>query len=157
MTRGVSRLGNVVTVVNTEAPLGMTENIQPDPLEIVRTVASSMAPPGVDNLYSQGYLVLVPGIEHVQQLSAAGWGKCDIQLNLFETACQPWGLLKNRGQSKGPRFPELVDQTDDASLVPIMNDLGGLTVLVGGGAGGESMFLPAAGAQSLSVSRVIES
>ena len=156
VTRGFGREDNVVTVVNAEAPHSMTENIQTDPLQIMRTFASSMATLGVNNLYSQGHPVLVLGLEHVQHLSAAGWNKRDIQQNLFELARQPWGLMKNRGKSKGPRFPDFVDQTDDESMVPIMNAPGDLIVLVGGGAGGKSMFLPTAGGQSLSVSRVIE-
>jgi hypothetical protein len=156
VTRGFKREQNVVTVVNAEAPHSMTENIQTDPVEIMRTFASSMATLGVNNLYSQGQPVLVLGLEHVQHLSAAGWNKRDIQKALFEMARQPWGLMKNRGKSKGPRFPEFVDKTNDHSMVPIMNAPDDLIVIVGGGAGGKSMFLPTAGAQSLSVSKIIE-
>lgn len=155
VTRGFRREQNVVTVVNAEAPHSMTENIQTDPLEIMRTFASSMATLGVNNLYSQGHPVLALGLEHVQHLSSAGWNKRDIQKALFEMARQPWGLMKNRGKSKGPRFPEFVDKTDDNSMVPIMNAPEDLIVLVGGGAGGKSMFLPTAGGQSLSVSKII--
>jgi hypothetical protein len=156
VTRGFRREDNVVTVVNAEAPHSMTENIQTDPMEIMRTFASSMATLGVNNLYSQGHPVLVLGLEHVQHLAAAGWTKRDIQQHLFEMARQPWGLIKNRGKSKGPRFPEFVDQNDDNSTVPIMNAPEDLIVIVGGGAGGKSMFLPTAGAQSLSVSQRID-
>ena len=156
VTRGFKREQNVVTVVNAEAPHSMTENIQTDPVEIMRTFASSMATLGVNNLYSQGHPVLVLGLEHVQHLSAAGWNKRDIQKALFEMARQPWGLMKNRGKSKGPRFPEFVDKTNDHSMVPIMNAPDDLIVIVGGGAGGKSMFLPTAGAQSLSFSKIIE-
>ena len=154
--RGFRREQNVVTVVNAEAPHSMTENIQTDALEILRTFASSMATLGVNNLYSQGHPVLVLGLEHVQHLSAAGWSKREIQQTLFELARQPWGLVKNRGKSKGPHFPEFVDRSDDSSMVPILNAAEDLIVIVGGGAGGKSMFLPTAGAQSLSVSKLIE-
>ncbi len=156
VTRGFRREQNVVTVVNAEAPHSMTENIQTDALEIMRTFASSMATLGVNNLYSQGHPVLVLDLEHVQHLSAAGWNKRDIQKALFEMARQPWGLMKNRGKSKGPRFPEFVDKNNDHSMVPIMNAPDDLSVIVGGGAGGKSMFLPTAGGQSLSVSKIIE-
>jgi hypothetical protein len=156
VTRGFRREQNVVTVVNAEAPHSMTENIQTDAMEIMRTFASSMATLGVNNLYSQGHPVLVLGLEHVQHLHAAGWNKHDIQKALFELARQPWGLMKNRGKSKGPRFPEFVDQSDDKSMVPITNTAEDLIVMVGGGAGGKSMFLPTAGGQSLSVSKIIE-
>jgi hypothetical protein len=156
VTRGFKREQNVVTVVNAEAPHSMTENVQTDPREILRTFASSMATLGVNNLYSQGQPVLVLGLEHVQHLKAAGWVKRDVQQALFEMARQPWGLMKNRGKSRGPRFPEFVDQNDDRSMVPIMNAPEDLIVIVGGGAGGKSMFLPTAGGQSLSVSQIIE-
>ncbi len=154
--RGYAREQSVVTVVNTEAPHSMTENIQTDPQEIVTTFASCMATLGVNNLYSQGNPVLVLGLEHAHHIAAAGWSKRDLQNALFERARQPWGLMKNRGKSKGPRFPESVDRNDDRSMVPIVWEAQDLITIVGGGAGGKSMFLPTAGGQSLSVSKPIE-
>jgi hypothetical protein len=154
--RGFAREQSVVTVVNTEAPHSMTENVQTDAAEIVRTFASCMATLGVNNLYSQGNPVLVLGVEHAQHIAASGWSKHDLQQALFERARQPWGLMKNRGKSKGPRFPEFVDRTNDDSTVPIVREPGDLIVLVAGGAGGKSMFLPTAGGQSLAVSKAIE-
>jgi len=154
--RGFERGQSVVTVVNTEAPHSMTENVQTDPDEIVRTFASSMATLGVNNLYSQGTPVLALGIEHAQHIASAGWSKRKLQEAIFERARQPWGLVKNRGKSKGPRFPEFVDRNDDASMVPIVREPSDLIVIVAGGAGGKSMFLPTAGGQSLAVSKPIE-
>jgi len=154
--RGFRREQGVVTVVNTEAPHSMTENVQTDPVEIMRTFASSMATLGVNNLYSQGHPVLVLGLEPVHHIAAAGWSKMDVKRALFERARQPWGLMKNRGKSKGPRFPESVDRSDDNSMVPILWEARDLILIVGGGAGGKSMFLPTAGGQSLSVSKAIE-
>ena len=154
--RGFRKEQDVVTVVNAEAPHSMTENVQTDAVEIMRTFASSMATLGVNNLYSQGHPVLALGLEHVQNFAAAGMSKRDVQTKLFEMARQPWGLMKNRGKSKGPRFPEFVDQSDDNSMVPIINAPEDLIVIVAGGAGGKSMFLPTAGGQSLSVSKLIE-
>jgi len=154
--RGYAREQSVVTVVNAEAPHSMTENIQTDPDEIVRTFSSCMATLGVNNLYSQGHPILVMGVEHARHIAAAGWSKYDVQKALFERARQPWGLAKNRGKSKGPRFPELVDRNDDNSMVPIVRAPRDLILIVAGGAGGKSMFLPTAGGQSLSVSKVIE-
>jgi hypothetical protein len=132
--------------VNAEAPHSMTENIQTDPEEIMRTFASCMATLGVNNLYSQGNPVLVLGIEHARHIASAGWSKRDVQRALFERARQPWGLVKNRGKSKGPRFPEFVDKNDDRDLL----------VIGAGGAGGKSMFVPTAGGQSLAVSKRVE-
>jgi hypothetical protein len=154
--RGFRREQSVVTVVNTEAPHSMTENVQTNADEIILTFASCMATLGVNNLYSQGHPVLALGIEHAQHISSAGWSKQDVKKALFERARQPWGLMKNRGKSKGPHFPEFVDRNDDASMVPILWEAKDLILLVAGGAGGKSMFLPTAGGQSLSVSKIIE-
>ncbi len=154
--RGFCPEQDVVTVVNAEAPHSMTENVQTEPLEIMRTFASSMATLGVNNLYSQGHPVLALGLEHVHYLADGGLSKREVQTALFEMARQPWGLMKNRGKSKGPRFPEFVDQSDDRSMVPIINAPEDLIVIVAGGAGGKSMFMPTAGGQSLSVSKLIE-
>lgn len=154
--RGFTRSQSVVTVVNTEAPHSMTENIQTAADEIVCTFASCMATLGVNNLYSQGTPVLVLGVEHARHIAAAGWSKRDLQQALFERARQPWGLMKHRGKSKGPRFPEFVDRNDDSSLVPIVREPQDLLIVVGGGAGGKSMFLPTAGGQSLAVSKSID-
>ena len=154
--RGFARDESVVTVVNAEAPHSMTENIRTDPGGMIETFASSMATLGVNNLYSQGHPILVMGIEHAKHFAAAGWSKADVKKALFEKARQPWGLMKDRGKSKGPRFPEFVDRSDDRSMVPVVGAAEDLILIVAGGAGGKSMFLPTAGGQSLSVSRPIE-
>jgi len=154
--RGFAADESAVTVVNTEAPHSMTENVRTDPIEIIETFAPTMATLGGNNLYSQGHPVLMLGPEHVGHIAAAGWTKDDVKMALFEYARQPWGLAKNRGKSNGPFFPKWVDRNDDASMVPIVGEPDDLIVIVGGGAGGKSMWCPTAGAQSLSVSKAVE-
>jgi hypothetical protein len=154
--RGFDPGDSVVTVVNAEAPHSMTENVQTDPIEIMRTFADTMATLGGNNLYSQGHPVLVLGPENAGHVAAAGWKKLDVQKALFEMARRPWGLVKNRGKSNGPFFPVWVDKNDDQAMVPIVNEPRDLIVVVAGGAGGKSMWCPTAGAQSLSVSKPIE-
>ena len=147
---------SLVTVINAEAPHSITENVQTDPIEIVRTFAQTMATLGGNNVYSQGTPVLVLGPEHAQHVARASWSKRDLKQALFECARQPWGLVRNRGKSKGPCFPAWVDRNDESSLVPIVGRPEDLIVIVAGGAGGKSMWCPTAGAQSLAVSKVVE-
>jgi hypothetical protein len=154
--RGFAPSDSVVTVVNAEAPHSMTENVQTDPIEIMRTFADSMAGLGGNNLYSQGHPVLVLGPEHARHIAAAGWTKRDVQKALFEMARRPWRLVKDRGKSRGPFFPVWIDRNDPDAMVPIVNEPRDLIVLVAGGAGGKSMWCPTAGAQSLSISKPIE-
>lgn len=154
--RGFAPHESVVTVVNAEAPHSVTENMQTDPLEIMRTAASTMAALGGNNLYSQGHPVLALGPEHARYIAAAGWTKRDVKLCLFERARQPWRLVKGRGKSLGPFFPVWVDTRDEDAPVPVVCHPDDLIVIVAGGAGGKSMWLPTAGAHSLSVSHVVE-
>jgi hypothetical protein len=154
--RGFKAQDSVVTVVNAEAPHSMTENVQTDPIEIMRTFADSMATYGCNNLYSQGHPALIFGPENAQHVAEAGWKKLDVQNAIFEMARKPWGMVKNRGKSKGPFFPLWVNKNDDNAMVPIINGPRDLIVVVAGGAGGKSMWCPTAGAQSLSVSKLID-
>lgn len=147
---------SLVTVINAEAPHSMTENVETEPLEIVRTFAQTMATLGGNNIYSQGTPVLVLGPEHAQHIAHASWSKQDLKQALFERARQPWGLIRNRGKSKGPRFPVWIDRNDENATVPIVGRPEDLIVVVAGGAGGKSMWCPTAGAQSLAVSKLIE-
>src|SRR5262249_37501580 len=151
--RGFKGDGRRGTVVNAEAPHSMTENVQTDPIEIMRTFADSMATYGCNNLYSQGHPALIFGPENAQHIAAAGWKKLDVQKAIFEMARKPWGMAKNRGKSKGPFFPIWVNKNDDNALVPIINEPRDLIVVVAGGAGGKSMGCPTPGAPSLSVSK----
>lgn len=154
--RGFDEGDSTVTLINAEAPQSITENEQTHPIEIMRTFASNMATLGGNNLHSQGHPVLVMGPEHAAHIAAAGWSKRDVKMALFDRARLPWGLAKNRGKSKGPFFPNWVDQRDDNAMVPILGHPDDLILIVGGGAGGKSMWCPTAGAQSLSVSKRIE-
>ena len=140
--------------MNAEAPHSMTENVQTDPIEIMRTFADSMA-----TLRRQQSLFAGPpgrwcsGRSMPSTSRPAAGKKLDVQKALFEMARQPWGMVKNRGKSKGPFFPVWVDQNDENAMVPIINEPRDLIVVVAGGAGGKSMWCPTAGAQSLSVSK----
>src|SRR5208283_1783824 len=99
--RGFDARDSVVTVVNAEAPHSMTENVQTDPIEIMRTFADTMATLGGNNLYSQGHPVLVFGVENAQHVAAAGWTKLDVQKALFEMARQPWASPRTAASPRG--------------------------------------------------------
>jgi hypothetical protein len=88
-------------------------------------------------------------------VAISGVGHCGSS-SPWSVARKPWGMVRNRGKSKGPVFPAWVDQNDENAMVPIINEPRDLIVVVAGGAGGKSMWCPTAGAQSLSVSKRIE-
>lgn len=151
--RGFSLDDSVVTVVCTEAPHSATDNVNASAVQTLTTCASVMATLGGNNVYSQGEPVLALGPEHAAHIAAEGWSKSDVKMFIFETARQPWRFVKGRGKSIGPNFPKWLENAKDDDQIPIVTRPQDLIVIVCGGAGGKSMVLPTAGAQTLSVSR----
>lgn len=153
--RGFDRQQNVVTVVNAEAPHSATDNVTASARQTLTTCASVFATLGSNNLYSQGEPVLALGREHAAAIAAEGWSKLDVKTYIFEQARQPWKLVRGRGKSIGPNWPKWLDHAEDDDMVPVVTNPDDLIVVVCGGAGGKSMVIPTAGAQSLSATREI--
>lgn len=154
--RGFAEDDSVVTVVNAEAPHSVTDNLATTARQVLTTAASSLAALGSNNLYSQGDPILALGPEHAAVIAQDGWSKRDVRLYVYEAARQPWRLVKGRGKSLGPFFPKWLERPEDDDTVPIVSHPDDLIVIVLGGAGGKSMAIPTAGAQSRAVSRRIE-
>lgn len=154
--RGFATGDSVVTVVNAEAPHSVTDNLATSARQVLTTCASNLATLGSNNLYSQGDPILALGPEHASCIAADGWSKEDVKLYVYEAARQPWRLVRSRGKSRGPFFPKWLEAAEDDDMVPIVCHPDDLIVIVCGGAGGKSMAIPTAGAQSRAVSRRIE-
>lgn len=153
--RGFAPQTSTVTLVCGEAPHCITDNYNTHPIDLLIGYADSMATLGGNNLSSQGEPVLVMAPEHAAYIARAGWSKDDVKRFLFERARKPWKLVGPRGKSKGPTFPNWVDRRDPEALVPIVTHPEALLVIVAGGEGQKSMWIPTPGAQTLSVTEAI--
>ena len=149
--RGFALDESTVTLVCGEAPHCITDNYNTEPRALLFGYADSMATLGGNNLSSQGEPVLVMAPEHAAYIARAGWSKADVKRYLFEKARKPWKHVGVRGKSKGPTFPVWVDRTDPEASVPILTHADALILIVGGGEGQKSMWIPTPGAQTLSV------
>ena len=149
--RGFAPGESAVTLVCGEAPHCITDNYNTDPRALLFGYADSMATLGGNNLSSQGEPVLVMAPEHAAHIARAGWSKADVKRYLFEKARKPWKRVSVRGKSKGPTFPVWVDRTDPEALVPILTRADALILIVAGGEGQKSMWIPTPGSQTLSV------
>ena len=149
--RGFARDESTVTLTCGEAPHCITDNYNTEPHALLFGYADSMATLGGNNLSSQGEPVLVMAPEHAAYIARAGWSKADVKRYLFEKARKPWKHVGVRGKSKGPAFPVWVDRTDPEASVPILTRADALILIVGGGEGQKSMWIPTPGAQTLSV------
>lgn len=149
--RGFARDESTVTLTCGEAPHCITDNYNTAPHALLFGYADSMATLGGNNLSSQGEPALVMAPEHAAYIARAGWSKADVKRYLFEKARKPWKHVGVRGKSKGPAFPVWVDRTDPEASVPILTHADALILIVGGGEGQKSMWIPTPGAQTLSV------
>ena len=149
--RGFAPDESTVTLMCGESPHCITDNYNTDPHALLFGYADSMATLGGNNLSSQGEPVLVMAPEHAAYIARAGWSKADVKRYLFEKARKPWKHVGVRGKSKGPTFPVWVDRTNPEASVPILTHADALILIIGGGEGQKSMWIPTPGAQTLSV------
>ena len=150
--RGFEPDESTVTLTCGEAPHCITDNYNTEPHALLFGYADSMATLGGNNLSSQGepVLVMAPRARRLYRAGRAG-AKRTRSAICSRRREKPWKHVGVRGKSKGPTFPVWVDRTDPEASVPILTHADALILIVGGGEGQKSMWIPTPGAQTLSV------
>jgi len=156
--RGFARSDSTVTVFGAEAPHNINNHWSATPHGLLRTIADSMATLGSNHLYLGGESFVVLGPEHAAVLAQAGWSKHDVRIFLYDQARKPLTQVKIGGMY-GPEtqrnlWPRWLDQTNEAERVPIARRAEDIAILVAGGAGRHSVYLPGWGSRS--VTRLIQ-
>jgi hypothetical protein len=150
--RGFARTDSTVTVFGAEAPHNINNHWSSTPHGLLRTIADSMATLGSNHLYLGGESMLVLGPEHADVLAKAGWTKRDVRAFLFEQARKPLALAKIGGmygpETRRNLWPRWIDHDNERERIPIARRADDLTILVAGGAGRHSVYLPGWGARS---------
>ncbi len=100
-------------------------------------------------------MLVVLGPEHAHSIAADGLSRKDVQQILWEEARNKVGVLKLRAMYTVGSLPEWVDLTDDEALCPIVGKPEDIHIVVSGGPGKHSAFIPTFGT-SFSVTRKIE-
>ena len=157
--RGLQPTDSAVTVYGAEGPHNINNQMTDSPHTLLLTIASMMANLGSNHPYLMGesYVVLCP--EHAEVCAKAGWRKADVKQFLFEHARVQHRRLKNGGiygpeTMKYNTWPRWIDRSDDDVMVPICRRADDITIVVAGGPGRHSAYLP--GWASRSVTRKIE-
>jgi hypothetical protein len=151
--RGFAPSDSAVTVFGAEAPHNINNHWSATPHGLLHTIADSMATLGSNHLYLGGESFVVLGPEHADVLSKAGWTKRDVRAFLFEHARKPLVQVKIGGMY-GPEtqrnlWPRWIDHENDTERVPIARRPEDFAILVAGGAGRHSVYLPGWGARSV--------
>ena len=147
-TRGFAPGENAVTVFGTEGPHNVQDHGSNTALGIMLTIAGSMSQAGSNNILSRGSPVLAFGPEHAATVAAEGWSREDIQNYVFEHARYPLTDLSDE------LFEVIQDHTAQGvpvplfkreDLAPIADNPESIHVIVAGGPGKHSAWLPTFG------------
>ena len=154
--RGFPREVDTVTVCGSEAPHNINDHGSSTPDGIVTTVAGTAAIVGSNNIYLGGEPLVILGPEHAATVAGGGFGKDDFKRALWERAQVP---LSRFDPSNIERFavihPAGFRDRPPETRVPIARRWSDIMVVVAGGAGKHSVFVPTFGA-TRSVTRRID-
>ncbi|MCZ6730882.1 MAG: hypothetical protein O7C61_14365 [SAR324 cluster bacterium] len=154
--KGFSSEDSTVTVYSGEAPHNVNEHVCDSPFTTLRVIASVMTTLAHNHVtgVSKGDCLVVLGPEHAHSIAAGGLSRRDVQTYFWETARNPVSRIHDRGPHTA-NWPEWVNQEDMEAMVPIVAVPEDIHILVAGGPGKHSCFIPTFGFQR-SVTRKIE-
>jgi hypothetical protein len=148
-----------VTLYGAEGPQNINNQAADNPFDILTTVASMMTNLGSNHIFIQGesFVVLCP--EHANIIASAGWTKADVRHFLFQNATRSHreikaGGIHGRKTQNYTTWPRWVDRDDPDARIPVTRRVDDITVIVAGGPGRHSAYLPGWGTRS--VTRKIE-
>jgi hypothetical protein len=157
VTRGFDRNDSTVTVFSGEGPHNINDHVCRSAHSTLAVVADTMTTIGHNNAGSvvRGDVLVAFGPEHAHTIASGGLSKLDVQRFLFEHARNKVGKLNLRAMYKAENWPDWVDATDDEALCPIVGKPEDIHIVVTGGPGKHSAFIPTFGT-SKSVTRKID-
>ena len=151
--RGFRPEDSTVTVYAAEAPHNINNHGSDNARDLLTVIADSMAVLGGNHMYLGGECFVVLSPEHAATIAASGWRKKDVCSFLYEHARKPLRLLRLGGMygadTQRNLWPRWVDHGDPDALIPPTRRLEDITILVAGGAGKHSVFVPGWGSRSV--------
>ena len=150
MERGFEPGQSTVTVVGCENPHNINDHVSTDADGILTTVARSLSDMGSNNAYLHGGPVLAFGPEHAAIVAGGGLSKDGVRRYVFDHARIPRHIWERGGMAKMADDPFA-----DSAEVPIIADPADLIIVVIGGFGRHSSWLPTFGGSTVAITRPI--
>jgi hypothetical protein len=153
--RGFARECSTVTVVGAEGTMNMNSHAK-DAVELARVIAETMIHPPSNEYTHGGEPWLVIGPEHAEIFKRAGWSKAEVKRRLWEQSKMKAGRMSARDLMRavdsrtvelGPIGPE--------TLLPISARPDEIGIVVAGGPGTHSIYIPSFG-NTRAVTREVE-
>jgi len=138
--RGFDAATSTVTVIAAENPHNINDHSAQTADELLKTIVSVMTTIGNnDVLYQKGEPVLVLGPEHAATIAGGGFSKERLKAFIHEKARIPRAGFHDRALHD--RFPDW----DTNASIPVTSEESALIVIVAGGQGKQSLFIPSFG------------
>ncbi len=144
--RGYAPETSTVTVVGGEAPHNINDHGSTSALGLLGTVAGTIAIVGSNHAAGVGEPLIVFGPEHAATIAADGFNKAQIKTWLFEHATVAAGRFSPENIERfSKRYPEHWSNHTPETLIPIAAAAEDINIVVAGGAGKHSCFIPTFG------------
>ena len=147
VARGFAPEESTVTLFAAESPHNINDHVASKDTDLLITVADTMATIGHNNAccVGSGDVMVVLGPEHAHTVASGGMTRRDVQAFLFEHARNRVGKIKGRAMWGMFDWPDWVDKNDDECMVPVVEKPEDIAVVVAGGVGKHSSFIPTFG------------
>ncbi|MBI2848915.1 MAG: hypothetical protein HYX88_02155 [Chloroflexi bacterium] len=144
--RGFRPEDSTVTVVGADAPYNINDHGSTSAQDLLTTISNTMAVPGSNNALAGGEPLVVLGPEHAAIIAGDGWAKKEVKKFIFEKARLPLERFSAANQRRLPTLrPDWVGKAKGPFLLPLADRAEDIMVLVAGGAGKHSLFIPTFG------------
>ncbi len=148
--RGFDAEDSTVTVTGAEGPHNLNDHVSERADGILATLQGAMSDMGSNNAYLYGQPTIAFGPEHAAILAADGWSKDAIRQFVFDEVRLPRSLWQRGGMAG--MFPDLFPDQDMKPVIKCPEDL---LIVVVGGFGRHSCWLPTFGDTTRAVTRLV--
>jgi hypothetical protein len=140
---------STVTVVAVRGIYALTEGRQTSGEGVLETLVASMRYVG-SPIYHQMHINALPVVvalcpEHAEEIARAGFDRRGVRAYIHEHARLPVRTLRDRAYYAPDAWKGLVDESDPDALVPIVTSPDRIILVVAGGDGRHSAWIPAWG------------
>ncbi len=151
--RGFGREVSTVSVFPVENPHNINDHVSRSATGVLTTFASSMAGMGSNNAYLFGDPVVCFGPEHAAVVARDGLTKDNVRAFLFEHARTPRELWQSAAMYRISSDHDRIFPGEKA--IPLVERKEDFVIIVVGGPGRHSCWMPTFGRTTLSVTRAI--
>ena len=147
---GFAREVSTVTVFGAEGQHNVNDHESVTGVGLLKMTAGVMATTGANDLYFDGVPAIIFGPEHAATIARDGYSKADVKKYLYEHGRVPLGNLSDENIQRRirlwPVFKNEFMEAGPERLIPVMKSPAHAYIIVLGGAGKHSAYIPTFGA-----------